>query len=247
MNPLPNEQKLLKNNFYKLKKLIKKLHKNIYIYNKYPCNNMGLDWILLDKPAIGKESLYTELKDKYKQIELQIIKNEAEELEQSNSLDKINKLLEEIVISPYETISCPKTSDSEETKKYFLDLIYPYLKKEGKTFEEIYESNKNNYIVELSPCFNDLPTGTACVLASKLDFRGQIIGRSDLIDDDLREEAYEPHSPIEMLDYANRLEICIKSFDKSQIDEESELEDISDSIKWLRFWGTKSHGFGVWF
>lgn len=207
---------------------------------------MGLDWLLLDKPIVGKEDIFYKLKEDYKEEKERIVKNESEESEQTENLNNINKQLEQVSLSPYDTIESPKTLDSEETRKYFEDNIYPCLSKEGKTLEDILELNKDVYIVELSKEYGNIPTGTASFFASKLDFRGQIIGRSDLIDDDLREEAYEDHNSIEMLEYADKLDLCLKKFD-SNTNEESELEDIADAIKWLRFWGSKGHGFRVWY
>jgi hypothetical protein len=208
---------------------------------------MGLDWILLSKPIRGNESLFYELKEKYQKEKNKIVQNEAEEAEQTINLQNINKELEEISLNPYETIGCPKVSESDVTRQYFIDNIYQYVSKEGKSIEDVLELNKDMYIVELSPEINNFPSGTASFVTSKLDFRGQIIGRSDLIDDELREEAYEDHTSEQMLEYADKLEICLNKFDREQTNEESELEDIADTIKWLRFWGSKSHGFRVWY
>ena len=210
---------------------------------------MGLDWILLDKPIGGNEALFYELKGKYNNEKNRIVKNEEEDAEKTINLQNINKELENISVNPYETIECPKVADSDVTRQYFIDNIYQFVKKEKdtRTLEEILEQNKDMYIVELSSEFNNFPTGTASFLTYKLDFRGQIIGRSDLIDDELREEAYEDHNSNQMLKYADKLEACLQKFDRNQTDEESELTDIADAIKWLRFWGSKSHGFRVWF
>jgi len=208
---------------------------------------MGLDWILLEKPIAGNEALFYELKAKYNEEHERIVKNEAEESEQTTNLKNIKKDLEEISMNPYETLMCPKVSDSEVAKQYFIDNIYPYVNKEGKTIDDVLKLNKDTYIIELSPEFNNFPSGTASFLTSTVDFRGQIIGRSDLIDDELREEAYEDHNAEEMLVYADKLEECLNKFNKEQTNEESELEDIADAIKWLRFWGSRSHGFRVWY
>ena len=208
---------------------------------------MGLDWILLSKPTVGQEILFYELKEKYNNEKDRVTKNDAEEAEQTVNLENINKELDEITTSPYDSINCPKISDSDITRQYFIDNIYPYINKEGKNLEDVLELNKDMYIVELSPEFNNFPSGTASFVTSKLDFRGQIIGRSDLVDDELREEAYEDHTSEQMLVFADKLEICLNKFDREQTNEESELEDIADTIKWLRFWGSKSHGFRVWY
>jgi hypothetical protein len=86
-------------------------------------------------------------------------------------------------------------------------------------------------------------------LTSSLDFRGKAIGLADIIDEELAEEAYENHNPKQCIDYAERLEFAISSYNKDDLDEDEaeDLENISKGIKWLKFWGNNGHGYYAWY
>ncbi len=85
-------------------------------------------------------------------------------------------------------------------------------------------------------------------LTSSLDFRGKDITFSQLIDEELKDEAYEDHTPKECIQYANKLELSLSVHNKDNLSEEQkeDYDNIDRGIKWLKFWGTNGHGFHAW-
>jgi hypothetical protein len=82
-----------------------------------------------------------------------------------------------------------------------------------------------------------------------LDFRGNVVGRSDILDEDLKMEAYEHHNAEQCIEYAIKLEIFIESLNKKELDKDQQ-EDctyIIKAINWLKFWGKKGHGYYAWY
>jgi hypothetical protein len=86
-------------------------------------------------------------------------------------------------------------------------------------------------------------------LTSNHDFRGQVVSYSELINDDLIEEAYKNHGAKKCIEYANKLEHKISEYKYDELEEEEQEDynDINQAIKWLRFWGKHGHGFSAWY
>ncbi len=82
-----------------------------------------------------------------------------------------------------------------------------------------------------------------------LDFRGNVVGRSDILDEDLTMEAYEHHNAEQCIEYAIKLEIFIESLNKEELDEDEKVDYdyIVKGMKWLKFWGKKGHGYYAWY
>jgi hypothetical protein len=165
---------------------------------------MGLDWIVESKPSAGDEKEYSKLKKQLKKLRLK------ENEENCDEIMLLEKQLEDISISPQDTIS-----DLNEEELNELDEIM-----EGGSF-----------------------------LTSSLDFRGKAIGLADIINEELQEEAYTDHTPKQCIDYAERLELAISSYNKENLDEDEteDFENISKGIKWLKFWGENGHGYHAWY
>lgn len=93
-----------------------------------------------------------------------------------------------------------------------------------------------------------------------VDYRGKMIAHSEILSSELRERAYEDHSPEGMIDYANRMEREMDEYKKRislpQKDEEDdgmdedersyEYEIISSACVWLRHWANLGHGMNIW-
>jgi hypothetical protein len=88
-------------------------------------------------------------------------------------------------------------------------------------------------------------------LTSAHDFRGKCIGESELLNEELKEEAYEHHNAEQCIEYAMKLEVFLEGIDKNTLDEEadeiSDYEYIEEGIKWLKFWGKSGHGYYAWY
>ncbi len=86
-------------------------------------------------------------------------------------------------------------------------------------------------------------------LTSDHDFRGKLVSNSDLISENLADEAYINHDANESIKYADKLEKELSEYKYDELDEEEQedYDDIILAIKWLRFWGKHGHGFSVWY
>ncbi len=85
-------------------------------------------------------------------------------------------------------------------------------------------------------------------LTSSFDFRGKQIGHSELIEEELKDEAYEDHNPKECIEYAEKLELSISAYNKETMneDEKEDYDNVNRGIKWLKFWGKHGYGFTAW-
>jgi hypothetical protein len=110
----------------------------------------------------------------------------------------------------------------------------------SNTKAELIEKLESNlYNISISP--HDVHTNIGVL------FCGDDIYESNLIDEELKEEAGNDHNSLQTIDYANRLEICISNIDINKLDDDDK-EDyncILEAIKWLKFWGQNGHGFVI--
>lgn len=81
------------------------------------------------------------------------------------------------------------------------------------------------------------------------DFRGKVIGQSDILSEELKNEAYEHHSSEQCIEYAIKLEIFIETLNKEDLteDEQEDYDFIVKAINWLKFWGKLGHGYYAWY
>ncbi len=86
-------------------------------------------------------------------------------------------------------------------------------------------------------------------LTSNHDFRGKLVAYSELLNDDLIEEAHDNHGAKKSIEYADKLEQQLSkyNYDNLNEDEQEDYDDIIRAIKWLRFWGKHGHGFTAWY
>lgn len=214
---------------------------------------MGLDWIVLDKPKQGCQIQFNTLTELLAQTNQQL--NELDEnspdfdqtLEQ---YEQIKSQLASVSISKYDTTKCPKVGTSKKAKEYFISKMLPEIKKSHptKSDEEIINDFSDYRIVELSP-YKKPKTGFYGIMCSSLDFRGKGIGFANLLDENLRNEAYEDHEPNEAIEYSKKLRNCLAKYNKTKLTEEEkeEYDFIMAGAKWLEFWGKNSHGFHAWY
>ncbi len=95
---------------------------------------------------------------------------------------------------------------------------------------------------------DEIMTGGSA-FTSSFDFRGKGIGLCELLELNLREEAYEDHNPSECIEYAYALEDNLSRLDKDKLteDEKDDFEFVEKGIKWLKFWGENGHGYYAWY
>lgn len=214
---------------------------------------MGLDWMVENKPKEGCELQYNTLSQLLEQVDLQleqIDENSNEYTELLSQHKNIKEQLDSVSITKFSSAKCPRVGTSKKAKEYFIANILPDIKNfhANKTEGEILSDFSDFYVVELSP-YKKPQTKFSGLMTSGLDFRGKGIGCCELLDDNLRDEAYQDHNPIEAADYATRMRSCLIKYKKSALDEnkKSDYEFVMAGIKWLEFWSEKGHGFHAWY
>jgi hypothetical protein len=197
---------------------------------------MALAWRLNNKIKDGYIGEYKELI-----VKLNIIKDSIE-------IFKLKTRLKELVIYPQEVAQCKRIGIDEEATEFFRNkLLSESLKSTDSlkskeylnSLEYFILNSHGKYVENLVPLYNkDAIANYSLPGESSLYFNGTVIGNNYTIPYVLKDEAFQDHSPTEMLEYSNKLEEFLHEnqeidFINSQI--------LHSAIKWLRFWG--SHGF----
>lgn len=201
---------------------------------------MGLNWILQDKIKEGYLPEYKEL----------IIKLNLRSKDSKNDVEilKIKTRLKELVITPQEVAECKRVGiDLEATEYLRKELIesFPELKNQenSKDLETVILKNHGKYIDCLVPIYKkDAVADYFSLQKGCLNFKGSLIGNNYSIPYIIRDEAFQDHSPIEMLKYAEKLRNMI---DENEELDYNNLEIIKSAIKWLKFWGSNGFSFYV--
>jgi hypothetical protein len=201
---------------------------------------MGLNWILQDKIKEGYLPEYKELIIKYN-----LVKDDIELL-------KIKTRLRELIISPHEVAECKRIGidieateflrnelknfgvqnpESKNTQLYSKpeDIESAILKHHGLYVESLVPDYKRNALAD----YYSLDEGC-------LHFKGSMIGNNYVIPYIFRDEAFQDHSPTEMLRYAVELS---KFMDENNELDYNNNEVVKSAIKWLTFWGSNGFSF----
>lgn len=216
---------------------------------------MGLDWVLhKDKPKEGSEERFEELEKALRSEGLSDKKRK-----------KLEKELEEVSISAYSVLGCPRIGIDEAATNWFRSKLYPsnkeyaekgaptdaFVKYWSRPVEEVLKDEIGKWVPELAGSKEGIASITG-MLTSPLDFRGKVIGYCDFVDSALQEEAYSDHTGEEAEDYGKRLEGCLqiqtkKMSSKTKKEFHAEIEYVKSAIKWLKFWGGQGFGFYAWY
>ena len=162
-------------------------------------------------------------------------------------------------ITPLQTLGVKMLCDmpNAEQRKRFEIYAVPRIKaaKEGKenkefrdkwlnmTFEKWVEDNKDRYFEgdvkeRLPKELCNAPTG---FFAPPLAFRGKIIAFSEILPEELRDEAYKDMTPQEMLDYADRLEGWAEGYEANNKELLQKYKENEDKIK--AYYSDTEHSF----
>lgn len=192
---------------------------------------MGLDWILQYKIKEGYLPEYKELI-----VKLNFIKDNIEIL-------KIKTRLKELVIIPQEVAECKRIGIDIEATEYFRKEILESKEESKESIEKIILQNHGKYIDFLVPLYKkDAIADHYSLNKGCLNFKGRLIGSNYNIPYVVRDEAFQDHSPSEMLKYAEKLKNVIT--ENEDLDYHN-IEIIKSTIKWLKFWGNNGFGFIV--
>jgi hypothetical protein len=163
------------------------------------------------------------------------------------------------VISPMQTVGAPQIGSSEKAdawaRKYYNGISEgggkEALLEKYPTVEDYILANQGLYVAELAEKQEGL-IGPSGICVGMESFRGKCLSFVDWLDDSLKNEAYEDHTPSELLDYGGRLQEAAESFEAALPEgcDEAVSEDI-DVIKqaatWCAFWGSEGHAMSAWF
>jgi hypothetical protein len=186
---------------------------------------MGVIWILQDKIKEGYLPEYKELI-----VKLNLIKDNIEIL-------RIKTRLKELIIIPEEIAECKRVGIDNEATEYLRKELLKSSKSED--IEKIILNSHGKYIDSLVPLYKkDALADYYIPEQGCLNFDGSVISNNYNIPYVLRDEAYQDHSPYQILLYIEKLYNFIN--ENGELDYNN-LEIIKSTIKWLKFWG--SHGF----
>ena len=133
---------------------------------------MGLDWVLQPRAPTKKEERFKWLWQQIKQHD--------------DDIEEYTKEMNQIGVSPFETIGCPQVGDSEETKQYYARRYYAKMRYPTVPLAEALEIRKDYVLLELCPTKEGFPEVVG-MLAGPVDFRGKIIGRHEKLPKKLKE------------------------------------------------------------
>ena len=161
---------------------------------------MGLDWMLNDRARPGREEEF----DRLKAIGREFTEEERQRYH-------------EVAVSPEETLGCPRIGIDEAATRHFLEVILPSHRRaaesrpDGDAYKEHWNQPDDVLLAEAMGAYATdlmeykLSTVTG-IIGGATSFRGKIIGYSELLPEDLRNEAYGDMDPEQMADYADRIE-----------------------------------------
>lgn len=212
---------------------------------------MGLDWVLeKTRPRMGMEREFAEVSARIGQMKK----------DGADPGPGILRELEGVTQSAFELVEAPRVGIDEAATEFFRQEVYEPARREAlsagrpgidpwlRPYEEILEEHRGRYVVALAEVEEGLPAVAGA--ATGIDFRGDLVGRSILLPDELRQEAYRDHGPAECLDYAEAIEDHVERH-KHLRDRASRLVTeqeghLAAAVRWLRFWGSQGFGFVAW-
>ncbi len=188
---------------------------------------MGLDWCLSDKPKPGVDY--------------------AEFLAARDGGDEMRDAYNALACSPMETVGVPQVGIDQAATDYFLKDIVPshreainkgtnppHVEAWGGTDEELVAKHHGDYLPELAEAYK-LSTITG-MIAGAFSFRGKAVGYSELIGEELQNEAYGDMNPYEMSTYAKRIEDSAIESVKEQLKEAGLPADLISDAPMAKDW-----------
>lgn len=218
---------------------------------------MGLDMRPMGKPKPGYKKRFNQLFRIIQGIEKQKLTLCEKMRGKKKNLEDLLKEWFGIQISSYETIKAPVIGKDNEANEW-LNAVYEL---SGKEFlkEDFFRKYEGQYVIRLAKELDGIPVYSS-VQQDENVFRGEFLRDcTDLIGNDLVNEAWTTKLAEETLDYGNRMMqvanlIAVEKklqFLKDQrnppdSDENSielKLHIIYSLSKWLIFYGKNGHGY----
>jgi hypothetical protein len=204
---------------------------------------MGLDWCLQYKPRDNDQDKEEFYRIKYKlKLYRDMLENENNK---EDNVDNQDNQDNEDNQDNQDNEDNQDNQDNQDNETKVQELEEK-IKELEKSFYNISITPNNSISVLTEDDIINLEKTTinGSFACNNLDFRGNVIGRSEILDENLRNEAYESHSAEECIEYAIKLEIFIENLNEEK---KIECDYIVKAINWLKFWGKKGHGFYAWY
>jgi len=212
---------------------------------------MGLDWQPLGKPKSGYEVEFDKL---YEEI-----------LDTAGDTGPLWKKLQEIAISPYETLRAPRVGFDADADRWAAEEYSKRpVERQSVSWREWSEVFHGYYVLDLVPPNDGIPAysnGGYDSYCEVFSFRAKFLEDcEDVLGEELLGEGWIHHTAAELNDYGTRLRACVASFADSegvtavlgQRDRPEWLTDwehpaskahiLDSAARWCLFWSERGHG-----
>jgi hypothetical protein len=243
---------------------------------------MGLDWIPLGKPKPGFEEQHVQLFQAMQHanffdvpapplslllkqyLEVLLGRRKLADITRARPADgpMIRQQLDDISISPYETLGCPRVGIDAVVDPWLQQVFETSdEKREGLSFDEFKRKLHGEYVLALAPPSDGLPhyaSGPGWFIEG-YSFRGKALtldGIEEILGPDLHIRAWMHFMPQDLVSYAGQLEEAAQSHAKEHgitrdvlslragddySEEEEQLMVLLAAARWCRFWGRNGH------
>jgi hypothetical protein len=174
----------------------------------------------------------------------------------------IHKQLNDISISPLETLGCPRVGIDASADSWLEQAFETRVeRREGMTFEEFKHDLHGEYVLALAPPSEGLPSyvGAPRFFMEDCCFLGKFLtldGIEEILGPDVHIQAWSHFMPQDLLDFAEQLEDAAQRHATEQgitrdvlalqageefSHEEEQLMVLLAAARWCRFWGEDGH------
>ena len=149
--------------------------------------------------------------------------------EESVGMKRLKELPEDIQRKAFDTYIVPRIEDAKKGDgnphyiKHWKDMTFEkWVKEDGESF----------FDWDMPELMKDMPRafGPFGMVAGWMSFRGKCIGYCELIPENLRDEAYTDMEPVQMQDYANKLDEYARKWEQDNSEIFSQLEKYKDNL-----------------
>jgi len=229
---------------------------------------MGLDWCVNDKVIKGRETEYERLNAVYDDLRSSTTaaynvwttkygherpcyfpnpvtdewKGTSDAVAFEARKDMLRKELAKCVVGPMETMKAPRVGHDEKADAFVRGQweMYDDLQEEYPTVEDYLEASEGLYVQDLAE--SDGLGMVGGILVGAESFRGKIIGYTEWLPEDVRNQAYSDMSPEELMTYGAEL---IALGEEAGEQEDSDI--VVSAGKWCVFWGSNGHSMHAWY
>lgn len=208
---------------------------------------MGLVWIPLNKPEVGKE-------EEFEKLFLQLNKKEVSD----NDVQALLSQFLSISKAPYETLNAPRVGRDDKATEWAKSK-FDLRPDKALTLDAFMTAMKDFYVVELLDRHDGIPVYTGGTSEPHVFGATFLKNCEEIVNGYMLDEAYTSKLASEAFDYGTRLMEKADTFAKANNleylkdkvmppDEEEETvlgktHIVFSAAKWLLWWGKRGHGY----